>query len=255
MISLTLLPPGLLLLRFISSGSPSLRSRIMIAYSVLCVLCTTAYVEANATNPASERRFDSLLSYYGRKDDTGWAIHAYYYLNKGEYKRALELARDMEANRVRLDKAYHLLGILHAKIGKLGEAEYYYDKALQLRSYNPRIRNEFGQLLMKMDKNELALEQLGKARTIDPTLTFIAEGIGLAYYHLGHLDSALAIADTLFVGDPHSPGGYLLKMIVAVRKGDQTTAAYCFRQFLKYGRHRSDYADLREYYKYLLAYF
>ncbi len=252
LMSLTLLAPALLLLWLLGGKPGGMSAKVLVTYLMLCALCSISYVAANTRTAASEERFRSLLQYYGTKDDTGWAIYAYYYLNGGEYSRAMELARFMEKAGIRLDKTYHILAVLHNKAGRLSEAEKYYHLALGLRPRHPLLKNELGQLYMKQGKYDKALITLKEARRINPTLTFVAEGVGLAYYHLGHLDSAINIADTLFMGDKNSPGGHLLKMVIAITQGDMNLARYHFKQYLKYGFHRSDYNNISEYYSYLL---
>lgn len=251
LMSLTLLAPMLLLLRSLNGVPNKMSAKVIIAYLMVCALCSTAYVAANTRSPASEKRFHSLLQNYGTKDDTGWAIYAYYYLNGGKYDRATEIAQFMEKAGIRLDKTYHVLAVLSNKAGQLSEAERYYQLALSLRPYHPLLKNELGQVYLKQGKYHKALSTLKEARRINPTLTFITEGVGLAHYRLGHLDSANSIADALFMGDKNSPGGHLLRMIIAITQNDVNTARYHFKEYLKYGSHRSDYSNIREYYSYL----
>ncbi len=252
LMSLTLLAPVLLLLWLSGRKPDRLSAKVIVAYLMLCALCSISYVAANTRAPASEERFHSLLQYYGTKDDIGWAIYAYYYLNGGEYGRAMELARFMEEAGIRLDKTYHILAVLNNKAGRLSEAEGYYRLALSLRPRHPLLKNELGQLYMKQGRYDKALMTLKEARRVNPALTFVTEGVGLAYYHLGHLDSASRLADTLFMDDKNSPGGHLLKMVIAITQGDMNVARYCFKQYLKYGSTRSDYDNISKYYSYLL---
>jgi len=252
LMSLTLLAPVLLLLWSLGGKPGRMSAKVIVTYLILCALCSISYVAANTRASASEERFHSLLRYYSTKDNTGWAIYAYYYLNGGEYSRAMELARFMEKAGIRLDKTYHILAVLHNKAGRLPESEKYYHLALGLRPRHPLLKNELGQLYMKQGKYDKALVTLKEARRINPTLTFVAEGVGLAYYYLDHLDSATGIADTLFMGDQNSPGGHLLRMVIAITRGDMSTARYHFKEYLKYGSERSDFYDISEYYGYLL---
>jgi hypothetical protein len=252
LMSLTLLAPMLLILRSHGKATVRMSGKVILAYSIFCAFCTISYVAANIRAPASEKRFYSLLEYYGIKDETGWAIFAYYYLNNDEYDRAMELAKFMEKESIRLDKTYHILAVLNKKKGHLQEAEHYYELALNLKPFNPRLRNELGQVYLAQGRNEKALRMLKEARRIDPSLTFIAEGVGLAYFRLGHFDSASFVADTLFMGDKNSPGGHLICMVIAISSGDYGTAKHHYQEYLKYGSHRSDYEDIREHYSYLL---
>ncbi|MEW5994605.1 MAG: hypothetical protein AB1744_09435, partial [Candidatus Zixiibacteriota bacterium] len=130
--------------------------------------------------------------------------------------------------------------------------EEYYRKAVNLNPYNPMLLNELGQLYIYWQKYSEAVRVLKRAHAQALEKTAITESLALAYIYQVHYDSALALADTLFMSDVNSPGGHLIYVVVALRQGNRHTAKHHFQEYLKYGSHRSDYSDMREYYSYLL---
>ncbi len=252
LMSLTLLAPFLLLLHQLYVVSSHRTAKVTMSVLLVCAFITATYVAANVEAPASEKRFHSILQYYGAKDDTGWLIYTYYYLNRGNYAKAMELAHTSIENDIRKADFLHILGTIYTKTDHLDKAIQYYHQALSLKPYNTPMMNDLGQLYLQQGKYDKALMTLRKARKINPALTFVSEGIGLAHYRLGHIDSAASIADTLFMDDRNSPGGHLLKMIIAISLGDHSTAKHHFEEYLKYGSSRPDYVRISEYYGYLL---
>ncbi|MFH1374743.1 MAG: tetratricopeptide repeat protein [bacterium] len=249
LMSWTLPAPFLLLLRQLHDRPGGRLARLVIPYLLVCVLATTAYLAANVNVAASEQRFHSLLRLHGSQDDNGWPLFASYFLEKGDYVRAEELVQELLEQNIQPAYCFQILGSLRVKTGRLEEAEQYYLKSLALRPFDLEIRNELGGLYIQQGKYRDALATLKEASRYDPDfITTWAEGVGLAYYHLGHLDSAVAVADTLLMADNNSPGGHLLKMIVALTSGDNATARYHFQQYIKHGAHRSNYENIKEHY-------
>ena len=254
LMSWALLAPFLLLLRQLRDRFGGVRpARLVVPYLLVCAMTTAAYLTANVNVPASEQRFHSLLRLHGSQDDNGWPLFASYFLEKGDYARAEKLARGLLEQDIRPAYCFQILGSLRIKTGRLEEAEQYYLKSLALRPFDLEIRNELGGLYIEQGKYQDALTTLKEASRYDPNfVTAWAEGVGLAYYHLGHLDSAMAVADTLLTADKNSPGGHLLKMVVAITSGDNATARYHFQQYVKHGAHRSDYESTKKHYGKLL---
>lgn len=252
LMSLTLLSPLLLIIRLIVIEKFKRLNPHIISFILLTSLMTSSFVAANTKPPATVDRFESLLRYYEFKDETGWAVYAYYFLNNDQFDKALEVAGFMEKNEIRLDKTYHLLAMLNKKMGKYSEAEKYYILALKYKPYNPYFLNELGQVYLKTYQYEKALQIFIKANKIDPSLTFVLEGMGLAYIYLGLTDSTLVVAENLFKNDSNSPGGHLLYVTVAISQGEEVLAKSHFMEYLKYGQSRSDYVKMKEYYKFLL---
>lgn len=251
LMSFTLLSPLLLLVRFINIEDIKKINLHIIAFIIISGLMTSSYVAANTKSPASIDRFESLLRFYEFKDETGWAMFAYYFLNNNQYERSLEIAGLMGDNKIRPDKTYHLLALLNKKMSKYAEAEKYYKLALEYKPYNPYFLNELGQVYLKTYKYELAVKIFKRAHKIDRSLSFILEGLGLAYIYLGLTDSALVVADNLFKNNPHSSGGHLLKMVIAISEQQKQIAKDHYIEYLKYGKQRSDYRRISERYGYL----
>ncbi|MFH1374200.1 MAG: tetratricopeptide repeat protein [bacterium] len=266
LMSLTLLAPVLLLIYQISQGGTQLKGKMIVTYAILCVIITSLFITvATREGPAADRYY-SLLRYYGSKDRSGWAIFANYYRDRGDQKRSQELVVEMDGlfpQYRKLRQAYsylengdyedalklaqelvdedpyqpdflQILGNVYGNLGKYELAEHFYTQAIRLKPHH-LIMNELGQLYLKQQQYRLALSVLKKAHARAPRELPVTEGLGLVYYRLGHLDSALAIADTLFATDKNSPGGHLLKMVIAITSGENNTAKYHFAQYLKYG--------------------
>jgi tetratricopeptide (TPR) repeat protein len=279
--SLALLPPVCWLLHQIDSKKSTVDARQAFSYFTLCaaVVGSLLIVESRAESAAD--RFQSVLN---TRDRSSWTILVNYLQEKGDKARAYALRAEM--NRAfpdyrDLERAHALLdagdvrggvGIArqlvsrdpfnpdflqvaaeaYVKAGQYEQAELFFRDAVRLRPYLPPIRNELGQVYLKQGRYAEALAELKAARRQDPTMTAITEGIGLAYVYLGQLDSASSVADTLYMADPHSPGGHALSLVIALNRGDQSAARAHFVEYLKYGEGRSDYANMKEYYSYLL---
>ncbi len=285
LMSLCLLPPMLLLLHNVAQGSFEVSRKTILTYALTCIFITASFVTAATVENPSADRFYSLLHYYGRKDRSGWAIFAYYQrdqenqkiyqeilkemdglfpeyrelrrayaaLGKGDYQTALILAQAL-VNKDPYDADFlQLLGNVQGKLGNYDVAEELYNKAIKLKPH-PAIMNELGQLYLQQQKYSEALAVFKKAHRRVPQTTFIAEGVGLTYIRLGHLDSASAVADTLFLQDLNSPGGHLIRMVVALQQENYQKAKQHFQEYLKYGSDRSDYKKICDYYGYLIDY-
>ncbi|HWR83718.1 MAG TPA: tetratricopeptide repeat protein [Candidatus Deferrimicrobium sp.] len=282
LMSLTLLPPFLLFLRLLDRRGLFVRWPIAGAYVLVVLFMSCCYLTVSTREQPSVSRFHSLLRYYGPMSRGGWATLAYYFrdrgderryqriaaemddlypeyrelkhiyalLETGEYREALLIAeRLVEANPYEPD-FLQVAGNVYGKLGRFDLAERFYEQAVKLKPHH-MILNEYGQLMMKQQKHDQALRLLKRARRLAPHVTAVAEGVGLACFHLGHLDSTSAMADTLFMQDEHSPGGHLLEMVIAISRNDKAKARFHFEQYVRYGSHRSDYKSIREYYSYL----
>jgi Tfp pilus assembly protein PilF len=283
LMSLTLLPPVLLLLHQIDRGSSWLAGRTILVYALVCICITGSFLAAATVEGPSADRFYSLLRYYGGKSRGGWATFAHYYKDKGNHERYEEIVKEMDGlfpKHRKLRQAYsylenrrygkalklaqelvdqdpyepdflQILGNVYGQLGKYDLAEKYYGQAIKLKPHHA-ILNELAQLSMKQQKYQKALSTFKRAHSRAPTETPIIEGLGLAYIWLGHLDSAATVADTLFLRDKHSPGGHLMRMVIALRHGNSGKAKHHFQEYLKHGSNRSDYDNISKYYSYLL---
>ncbi len=278
--SLSLLPPALLVLSLIDRSRPELPHRFLFGYILVTGFMTASFLATAIASRPAEIRFKTLLN---NRNMNGWVIYANYfllkgdevrfgeimkertelfpelvnlqsaysYIDKGQYDRAVILAEKLLAGDPYNPDYLQIVGNLYGKKGQYPEAENFYLKALRIRPYSSVIMNELGQLYMKEGKYDPALEILIEAHTLAPEHNFIIESLALAEIYKRNLDAALNWADTLFIRDKNSPGGHLVRMSVALQKGDINTAREQYEQYLKYGVGRSDYERIREYYKYL----
>ena len=282
LMSVTLLPLGLYLLIRLLSTVQQLEGRYVVAYSITALVASVLFLAAQ-WRPSQEMRALHLLKLYGAKNNSGWVVLADYFRNRGDYANTALVSKEMRVvfpndtllvhgfgniDQQRYAEAFsagerlveidpyraeyrQLLGNAFGKLGKTDSATANYKKAIALRPYDARLRNEFGQLLLKAGRSEEALNELQSAHELDQSLTFVLEGIGLAYFNLGYLDSASQTATKIFALDLNQPGGHLLEMVIDIRRSDTVAARQHFEEYLKYGRSRSDFARISEYYGYL----
>jgi tetratricopeptide (TPR) repeat protein len=251
LMSLTMLAPILWLLGRLSESSPLLTSPKLIGTALLSLFITVCFVATNGITSASEARFNSIVTYYGTKDDTGSVILAYYYLNKGDLDKAQAITSAVAETNSRKADIFQLLGLINKKSGNLEAAANNFRSAIKAKPYQPRLKNELGQVYLAQGKPREALQVLQEAHHNDPRLTFVMEGIGLAYFRMGLVDSTTLIADSLFRQEPDSPGGHILRMIVAIQENDVERARLHYQAFLKIGSNRSDFKSIRESYRFL----
>jgi len=278
--SLALLAPLLFVLRQIGHGASGLSVRVLTVYTTLVVLATVTFVAVNTRTAPTEERFYTLLN---ERNRAGWMIFANHYILKGDTVRYNQIKSDAYTrfpNYARLQKMYELLarkeyetaaavaerliqadpynpdflqirGYLAGRAQRFDEAEEYYRKALRIKPYSSEMMNELGQFYIQQGRFDEAVGILKRAHGVKPHLTFVTESLALAYIRSGEYASAEALADTLFISDPNSPGAHLIKMTVALNYGDEPTARSHFAGFLMYGKGRSDYKGILEYYSYL----
>ena len=278
--SLSLLPPLLFVLYQLGRNANNLSPRVLSIYFIVIALATVSFLTVNAKTELTEARFYTLLNDHNR---SSWMVYANHFLQKGDSDRYRQIT--MEANRrypdyARLQEIYDLLsrdefakaleiaeglvqhdpynadflqvrGFMAGRFKRYYEAEEYYNRALRLRPYHSEMMNELGQLYMQQGKFDEAAKILKRAHSLKPEPTFIVESLALVYIRMQDLETAESYADTLFAADGNSPGGHLIKMTVALNRGDQPTARHHFAKYLIYGKGRSDYQNILEHYGYL----
>lgn len=278
LMSLTLLFPCLSVLRRLSLSELHPGQRLAGSYTIFCLALTLAFVATALNTGAAEDRMLDILRYNNAKNNTGWAVLSNYYqvngessraqditaemnqyfpdeaklsqahlcLNRGEYPRALSMAEELYAKDQHRSDYIQVYGKALWKSGRLTEAISLYQKAIQVRPFFPHLKSDLGQIYIQNGQIEDALQVLKEARRQDPSLTFVSESIALAHINRQSYDSALAIADTLLSTTNDLAGAHLIKMVVAIKIGDMTTAKSELVQYLATGQSRSDYRAIKE---------
>ena len=127
-----------------------------------------------------------------------------------------------------------------------------YQRAADLKPYNTGILNEMGQLMIKMRMTEDAKKVLKRAIGLAPKFSSLYESLALAYFQDKRIDSAIWVAKELFARDVNSPGGHLIMLNAALHKGEYAKARLHYEDYLIFGKNRSDYKNITEYYHYLI---
>lgn len=276
--SLSLLCPLLLLFHRLSIRRHVPGVRILLVNLLIVVLMSGSFYAVAHRSRSMEARFETLLTEHNWN---GWVILATHLTQRGDREGSVRIWREMERrvpdrrtlltaydylDRGQFDEAHRLaselliknpynphfmqlLANVYRKQGWLNEAEDFYQQALRLNPYHAPLKNELAQLYLEQQWFEQALRLAREAHTLEPEKTFITETLALVHIRLQDYGPASALADTLFLNDPHSAGAHLIKMIIALNTGDYETARVHYLAFLEYGTGRSDYERIRKYYK------
>jgi len=284
LMSLTLFAPCLLAVYKLKGDTLLLTVRTVTIYIIVTSFLTVSYLNVyiNDNDFLTEQRTFSILKYYGNKDRGGWVTFTNYLKNKNlknlyitavnemnrffpkykllsqvydlmeqeKYVQAFNIAQKLVKEKPNQADFLQVLANLYGRKGQYEKAESLYKRALVTKKYHV-IYNELGQLYQKQHKYQEALKVFKEAHRLSPKTTFVSEGLGLTYIYLNQFDMANLIADSLFLQESNSPGGMLIKMTVAINKGDIKSASHYYKEYLKYGTQRSDYEGIKKYYKYL----
>ncbi len=280
--SISVLPLGLFVFHATVNNDKCLSAARVFCYLILSLIITASFIMVNFVLSASEDRFLDLVRRYKARDYAGWSALSYYYYNKKDFEkskliademiqylpvrgkviqaqialdmnqpeRALSIGLDLFKSEKNNSDVLHLLAKAYKQLKEYELSEKYYLDLLKMKRHS-RIANELGQLYLETSELDKAIEIFKEIRKSDPTLTNVTEGLGLAYFRKGENESALAIADSLFMDDRNSPGGHLIKMVVAISRGAMDSAKSHFMQYLKYGKNRTDFENIKQYYSYL----
>jgi len=248
LMSFPLLPIGLYILYKYNGHLRTATPRVILMYLLVCAFATAAFIASNVSRLPSEARFASLLQHYGSKDESGWAILDYYYLNEGRSKDVISFSQEMLSRGIREADAHYALGKAYRRQGDVGAAVNHFESATRLKSGNPRWLNDLGQAYLDRGRVENALAALRESRRLAPSWTVSLESLALVAIRTNDYEKATSYADTLFMQDPHSPGGYLIYMVVELNRGNSIEAARHYEDFGKFGTRRSDYLKIRDHY-------
>ena len=130
-------------------------------------------------------------------------FHSPDYYNRAEknFKSALELSPDY-------DRAEFMLGVIDVMQSHLNEAQTYLHKTIQMKPSNPYYHLQYGILLMRLDDNRGALDEMLLAEKLSPSYALTHFELGSLYEKLGdypHARKQLEMAVNL---DPHLSSAY-----------------------------------------------
>jgi tetratricopeptide (TPR) repeat protein len=145
-----------------------------------------------------------------------------------KFADAERLCKTVLASRPRHIGALNLLTITLMSVQRFAEAERYVAQALSLdRRFDLSFRN-YGIILARLGKPELALAQFDQALALDPKAraTWVSRGRALA--DLGHHDRALSDFDQAIALDSRQPDVFQSKaeVFAALKHFDEALAAY-----------------------------
>jgi len=284
LMAFTLFLPILALLYRFNSDNQLISSRVVLVLALITVTATTLFLTVNVSVAGSEKRFYSLLRFYESKDRQGWIIYANYWLRKGERQQFEEIVKEMNhrfPDYVLLEKGWKLLGSgeyaealgiaqhlvdknphhaefvqllgnVYEKYDRYEEAERWYRRGLRVKINDPPISYSLAGLYLRQKRYVDAIDVLTSARSLAPFSARILGYLGLAYYHLSDLNSALAIADTLLINEPNAAEGHLLKLMITVNMADTATARFHYQEYVKYGANRPEYTNIMESFRFVL---
>jgi Tfp pilus assembly protein PilF len=268
---------GLVAVSGVSSKPEIVTPLKVLIYGWCCFVIAASFICVNVLIESSENRFLNLVRRYENKDYTGWTMLAYYYSEKGDEEKLkvvtdemtghfpirgllkqlnnlfeqnqLDSAISVGAKLISIQPNNHealvILGNSYKRKGDFESAEKYIRNAIKVFPH-PRTMDQLAQLYLHSGQYDKALNAYKKIRAVDPHYLWSLEGLGLTYYNLGHLDSTLAVADSLFMTDKNSAGGHLLKIFVYVTKGELVEARKHYREYVKYGTDRDEYNGIIE---------
>lgn len=281
LMSATLLPPALWIFHRFDARKVFISGRAILSYTFVCVLLTGSFVAANVGVRASEKRYHSLLKYYGSNDRSGWVVLVNYLtikedfnfrdsidaemaplfpqdsvvnkildqLRSGQSQSALSAAKLLYESNPFILSYLQLLANCYGKAGSLDSSIYYYTKATKLARFRIPLKAELGEVYLKSGRFDEALEVLQAARRMDPHNETYNEGVGMAFLRLGQIDSTSAVAKALLERDSLSVSGHLLALMVASESRDKAAAKHHYELFKQTGKEHSSYRAILDFYK------
>jgi len=235
----------LLLIRYSKNG---LSKYIAFIITVFSILFLSGWILMNSSETKQLTRAEDLLKLSEKGRGYGTELLAYYYrIYKKNNRKAIELYKGI-SEREKNARVYKELGKTQKKAGLFEDAKQSYYLALSKDPKNPKILNEIGLIYIDQKRDDSALMVLRYAHQMAPKFVPIFESLALAYIYNRHNDSASALADTLFMRDSNSPGGHAIKLVLAARSNDWEKARFHYQEFLKHGKGRADYNNVRDYY-------
>jgi Flp pilus assembly protein TadD len=154
-------------------------------------------------------------------------------LEAGDNARA---AQTME-QAVRLDpgnpRARIELGAAYERAGQFDQAVKAYEDGIKLHMLTETFYARLGKLYLRLHKLDKAMDAMTQARQTDPTNLDNLRNLGTAELQLGHVDDAERAFKAILLQNDHFSGAYNGLGLVAIQRGDATTARQDFEKAIE----------------------
>ena len=183
-----------------------------------------------------------IFFFTAQKDPYGYAqstnahgLHATatIYQNDGNYTKAIEyyqMALDADSNQTETINDY---GLILVSLNRYDEAIRLLERGATLPYSNYTLKYNLGYVYIQADQPEKAIGPFKDVIAEVPDFTYAYNNLGLAYMWTGKLDSALAVYRSLRKVDPAFANGYYNSALIWLDKQNPDSARYCFSRFLE----------------------
>ena len=170
----------------------------------------------------------------GFKDERLFYQLAQSYINKKDFKKALEYIQLAIRYGPKVCSNYHKLGEIYCSLGEYEKGIEAYQKALSLKEISI-VYNDMGKAYLKLEKYEKALGSFENAAKIQDdfskkNLDYIYYDIGRCYFELKNYNEALRYFDEVIKVDDRFSWAYEKKGEIYLLKGDRETSIQNFKQ-------------------------
>lgn len=203
-------------------------SKLLVLGIILSLLgaCTTTTVKV--TTPDDPERASELNAKLGLG-----------YMQKGQYRRALQKLE--KAIRFNPDnaQAYHYKAELHRRLKEFDKAEGYYKQSLELNPKDADTLNNYGVFLCDQEKYEMAYEHFDRILK-DPLYAFKAdayENVGLCAHRQGNLQKAEQAFKQALAINKKTPKSLIKMAQISFDRNRKTEAYDYFKRYLTVSHH------------------
>ncbi|MBN4056752.1 hypothetical protein JYU19_00420 [bacterium AH-315-J21] len=285
LMSFTLLPFNILLLKLALTFSYESGRRLALTIVFVNVLGTVGYVWSNTNAVSAEQRFRDLLNMDSEKSRSGWYLWRSYHRSLGEYEigdlglkkmhrlfPAYAMANNAYAliERKQLDSAHILLekvmmidsmtteanllsAVYWGNVGEREKAEKYFTKVYQLQPetlYYYILKFKF---YADNRNDSAAIDVAREGLQLYPEHLELNRKLGVFLALTGRLESAEEQANLLERIAPTYHGAYQIYTMIAVEKGDETSAKKRLRRFFQFCDGCNEYERMKSRFGYLLT--
>lgn len=284
LMSMTLLLPVLLTFYLFDTIKIKLHGKTIIIALALLASLSTSFLYVNISKEKSLKRFETILRIkQGLQFRPGWTILNNYYLANNEPDKSVKLQNEMKQKfaeyfmvadaykkleQRKLQQAYNistqlinkypqnidfiqLRGSVFIYLNNYDSAQFYLDKALNIQNTYPAVLKCYGDLLVRKGDFNNAIIMLEKANLFSHGRTDIIEPLCSCYIRSGKIEKAVKFAHELYLKDKHSPSYHIISMFINLQMKNKEKTIYHYQQFLKYGKKRSDYEQIKKKFSYL----